>query len=138
MTNNTNQILQDTSRLTSRHHDDAPPTIFKIDKEASQQGALPNQRVEAPVIEMAHVKRADMFYDALKEDETIARHGKFHLGPKTCWWAISKLGFGSTIVMDSAEQLEISRLTHVEFSRVQENERVMHRLIIGRFIAYIR
>lgn len=92
--------------------------------------------VEAPILKSTKDEKSTPLIEALKADESIKRFGKFHLGRHTIWWAVSELPFGSTVIMDGPGQTEVTRLTYLEFSRVQEGLRILHRLICGRLIVF--
>lgn len=98
--------------------------------------AAPLTPVAAPDIPDSNAKPVAPFFEALQSDPSIKRCGKFHCGRRTLWWAVSYLGFGTTMVMDGPGAQEVSRLTFVEVSRVQEGMRRLHRVVLGRLILF--
>lgn len=89
-----------------------------------------------PILKERDTLRNDKFYDALKNDESIKRFGRFHFRSRTIWWFISRNGFGS-FVNGAKEGDTISRFTHIEFSTVVEERRVLKRIVLGRLLINI-
>ena len=99
-------------------------------------GQVIGAKVAAPILADDKDKKPPPFFKEMKDDPSIKKFGKFHIGQRTFWWAISSLGFGTTILSDTPGALPVSRLTYLEFSQLQEGMRIIKRLIVGRLIVY--